>query len=99
MTEAEEREFWRQYALCLDAQAQLVQKYWLTPSPEPNRIFDPAMVSPKEAKEFWEGLRRNLMSQAAVVKTKKVGGSAAVKVKPRHRRRLPPKLDGKPGER
>ncbi len=98
MNEAQEREFWRKFVVCLEAQAQVIQLYWLTPSDQPRRIFDPTMGRPEDEKQFWEGLRRNLLSQAAVIKTGKIGGSAGVKLGGRRRYRLP-KLDRPPGKR
>lgn len=99
MTEVHEREFWRKYAVCLEAQAQVIQTYWLTPSDQPRRVFNPTMSRPEDEKQFWEGLRRNLLSQAAVIKTSKIGGSAGVKLGSKRRRYPLPKLDGKPEKR
>lgn len=99
MNETQEREFWRKFTVCLDAQAQLIQKYWLSAADGPGRVFDPTMDRPEDEKAFWEGLRRNLLSQAAVIKTRKIGGSAGVKLGGKRRRYRAPKLDGRPGER
>lgn len=99
MNEAQEREFWQKFTVCLEAQAQLVQKYWLTVGDGPGRVFDPSMGRPEDERVFWEGMRRNLLSQVAVIKTRKIGGSAGVKLGGKRRRYRAPKLDGKPGRR
>lgn len=99
MNEAQEREFWRKFTVCLEAQAQVIQNYWLTAADQSGRVFDPTMGRPEDVKEFWEGMRRNLLSQAAVIKTNKIGGSAGVKLGGKRRRYRAPKLDGKPGRR
>ncbi len=100
MNEAHEREFWLKYVVCLEAQAQVIQIYKLAANDQPGRIFDPTMGRPEDEKHFWEGMRRNLLSQAAVIKTDKIGGSAGVKLGGKRRRRhRGPKLDGLPGQR
>jgi hypothetical protein len=98
MTDSQEREFWLQMITCIEAQAQVIQKHKLSP-PEPGHIFDPGMVEPRAEKEFWQTWRRNLLSLVAVIKTRKIGGSAGVKLGKRRHRHRPQRLDKPPPER
>lgn len=93
-----EVEFWQKLVTCLEAQAQVIQRYKLEPPKDVGRVFEPTMGVPKAEQAFWQNMRRNLLSQAAVIKTSKIGESAGVRVGKRRRYR-PPKLDGRPGER
>lgn len=96
--DSKERKFWLKMITCLEAQAQVIQDYKLTPPP-PGRSFDPSMEEPVAEKQFWQTWRRNLLSIVAIIKSYKIGGSAGVKLGEKRRRFRRQRLDKPPGER